>query len=181
MEKIGKAIWLGLILGVASILAGCAATSTVSKINVPAPEKIEASQISPLVLEVLDKTPGQKNQKLAQILEEDLKTELYNNGIQTEKEAEKTLKVFLNKISMVGFGKRFVLGLFAGQSTIETSAVLTDKNGATLAEFQVSCKGGLGGTIFQVDSPERITKKLAQDIVNRLISLKNNEQKKGGE
>ena len=169
-------LFLGLV-GIL-ILTGCATTAKVSQIKIPTPEKIETFQVSSLTLEVLDKTPGQKNQKFVQKLEEDLKDELAKNDINVEESAEKILRVSVTKIYLVGAGKRFMLGVFAGQSTIEADIVLLSKEGASLAEFTVISYGGVRGAIFELDSPQRVTKKLAQEIVSRLKSLSKSQ---GGE
>ena len=160
------------LISLISILTGCATTARVSKEKVLTPEKIETLQLSPLALEILDETPGKKNQKFIQALEEDLKQELSKNEIQLNQEAENTLKVAVTKIYSVGFAKRYFFGPFAGQTTIETDVVLIDRDSSSLAEFQVTSYGGMRGAIFELDSPQRVTKKLAKEIVSRLKSLK---------
>jgi len=172
MNKVRRLVWLVVAIGVVGILAGCAIAPTVGKVNVPAPEKIKDYQISPLVLEVFDNTPGQKNQKFVQLLEDDLKFELSNNGIQVEKESDKTLKVSLKNVRLSGYVKEFILGPFAGRSCVQLGVILTDKSGTSLADFPVSFFSNTRGISNILKSPEESAKKSAQEIVKRLISLK---------
>lgn len=177
MRNVRRWIWIGLLLGGIGILVSCATTAKVSQIKISSPEKIGTFQVSSLTLEVLDKTPGQKNQKFVQKLEEDLKDELAKNEIKVEEGAEKILRVSVTNIYLVGPGKRFVLGVFAGQSTIETDVTLVDKEGSSLVEFQVTSYGGVRGAIFELDSSQRVTKKLAQEVVSKLKSLGKSQEK----
>jgi len=173
MVKIKRLIWLGMTLGVAGILTGCATTANVKEIKALPTEKTESFVLSSMSLEVIDKTPGQNNQKFIQPLEEELKKELTNNGFQVDPNAENILKVALTKISIVTVAKRLLLGIFGGQTSLETEVVLTDKTGASLTEFKVTSNAGIRGALFEADSIQRTTKKLAQEIVSRLKSLKN--------
>jgi len=172
MRKIEKLSWLGMTIGIACILSGCAITPTVGKTNIPAPEKLQVCQLSPLALEVTDDTPGQKNQKFVQLLENDLKLELSNNGIQVEKESDKTLKVSLKNIRLSGYVKEFILGPFAGRSCVQLGVALVDKSRTSLADFPVSFFSNTRGISNILKSPEESAKKSAQEIVKRLISLK---------
>ncbi|MFA5393634.1 MAG: hypothetical protein WC081_07005 [Candidatus Ratteibacteria bacterium] len=173
MEKIKRLVWLGIAIGVIGVLAGCATGPMVGKANVPAPEKIETLQMSPLSLEVLDETKQEKNQTFIQSLENDLKLELSNNRIQMDTEADKTLKVSVKSVHQTGYAKEFITGPFHGPSYLKLSVTLTDKTGTSLAEFPVAPFYGNTKAISNLlKSPGKITKKLAQEIVSSLISLK---------
>jgi len=169
----GEFVRIRLLLGIVTILTGCATTAKVSQVKVSAPEKIETFQLSPLALEVLDETKGEKNQKFVELAEKELKVELSKNEIQVEKEAEKTLRVSIKNIKHISPARRFipVVGLF-GQSTVDADVSLLDKDGASLAEFKISSMAGIRGALFELDAIERITRKLAQEIVSKLKSLK---------
>jgi len=173
MKKTRNLFWTGTLFIVAGILAGCATTANVKEIKALPTERTESFVLSSMSLEVIDKTPGQNNQKFIQPLEEELKKELTNNGFQVDPNAENILKVALTKISIVTVAKRLLLGIFGGQTSLETEVVLTDKTGASLTEFKVTSNAGIRGALFEADSIQRTTKKLAQEIVSRLKSLKN--------
>ena len=174
MKKMGKLIWIGVLFIVVGILAGCATTAKVKETKALPVEKTENFVLSSVNIEVVDKTPKQDGQKFVQKIEEYLKLELSKNEIQVEKEAEKTLKVSIKRISIVNPARRFIplVGVF-GQSTIEADVSLLDKDGSSLTSFQVSSMAGIRGALFELDAIERITRKLAQEIVNRLKALNN--------
>jgi hypothetical protein len=180
MRKTVKLFGLGLIIGIAGFLSGCAATPTVGKVNVPAPEKIQACQLSTLALEVTDDTPGKKNQEFVKLLEDNLKSELSSNGIQTAENAEETLKVSLKDVHLNGFIKEFIMGPFAGRSCVKLDAVLSDKAGV-LAQFPLAFYGNTRGMSQILKSPEEATKNTAKEIVKKLMSLNKNSKPKGGE
>jgi len=178
MRKTGKLFGLGLIIGVVGLLSGCAVTPTVGKVNVPAPEKIQSCQLSILAVEVTDDTSGGKNQEFVKLLQDNLKSELSSNGIQTAETAEETLKVSLKDVHLNGFIKEFIMGPFAGRSCVRLDAILSDKDGV-LAEFPLVFYGNTRGMSQILKSPEEATKNTAKEIVKKLMSL--NNKLKGGE
>ena len=80
MRNKGEFVRIRLLLGIVTILTGCATTAKVSQVKVSAPEKIETFQLSPLALEVLDETKGEKNQKFVELAEKELSAEAKNSA-----------------------------------------------------------------------------------------------------
>ncbi len=173
MKNKERFVWIFLLLGIIGILTGCATTASVKEIKLPTPGKIETFQISPLTLKVLDEAPGQRHDKLLELLERELKVQLSKNNIQVDEKADKTLQVSIKKITIINPAIRLIplVGSF-GQSTIEADVSLLDKDNASLTEFQVSSRAGIRGAVFELDAMQRITRKLAQEIVRRVKSFK---------